>query len=203
MNNYQLPEGVFDLQIHHISPHDKSADLPLKIYNHDKSKAALIPTFKNVMITTFPHFFKIFDKNQNNNNNNTIFAEPIFAESNHQNGEIYEITVPKLKDPKNLADFFRCVILGTELETVSTKSEEELIDYFWSAKYFQHDQMIEKLVERARANFDLKLLHVLGLHGKVEGKNFDGMCRQTVAAKFTDVFSHIFNQNDNDNDSLF
>ena len=164
MSKYQLPEGITDLEIHHISIYDKLADLPLKIYNDDKSKAALIPTFKNIMIVAFPHFFKNFDKNRNSNT--------VFAEANHQDGEIYEITVPKLKDPKNVAGFFRCALqtLGAELDTVKP---EDLIEYFWSAMYFQHDQMIEKLFERATKKFDLGILGVLAYHDKIKDENLE------------------------------
>ena len=100
-NDYSPPVNYKNIPVLHIKPNDKHADLPLLISCENGNKA-IIPTYKNVMRAIAPDNFKVFN-NQNN-----------FAESKHENGEIYQITIPGLKQPDILRQYLvfkECLVL--------------------------------------------------------------------------------------------
>ena len=76
-----------DIEILHVFPNDKDADLPLLVIAEDDKKV-IIPTYKKKMQVYAPDFFKIFDK-----------KKPKFEESKHEDGSVYKTVIPGLTDP--------------------------------------------------------------------------------------------------------
>ena len=202
MTNYQLPNGnPENLEIHHAYKFDKHADLPLKIYNHDKSKIAIIPTDKKRMILAIPKYFKVFDE------------KSLFRESKHQAGEIYEIQIPFLDDPENVADIIKMVLenrfdmgifsscdyrqtsrdsntyvntrsksppqLWEDFENNST--HDKFLDYFYISNYFGIDIIITELIAAAcdLPKVDFGLLALCAYHNKLN-KEDKKMIRRTI-----------------------
>ena len=170
MTKYELPNGNPDnLEIYHAYEFDRHADLPLKIYNHDKSIAAIIPTDKERMILAIPEYFKVFQE---------CSSFQSFNESKHQAGEIHEIQIPFLKEPKNVANIIKMVL---ENRFALGKDKRKFLDYFYISNYFGIESVFTKLVT-ATCNLkkvDFGLLALCAYKNKLNGKD-EKMIRETM-----------------------
>ena len=141
-----LPE---DIPIYHTTPRDADADLLLKIIAMKTNKVAVFPVFKEEMVEYFPNYFgRIFDKTKNYE----------FKENRLAMNDYFEIKIPNLEDPRNLAiildDF---VEVKNHLDTTTSSKIEHLLRYYtadnlkefyWIGNYFQYDDLLLAVIAR-------------------------------------------------------
>ena len=142
-----LPE---EIPIYHITPRDADADLLLKITAMKTNKTAVLPVYKEDLVEYLPNYFgRIFDKTKNYE----------FKENQLENNDYFEIKIPNLEDPKNVAiifeEFFR---IGNNLNSEENwkidnlmkhhECERSLREFYWIANYFQHDSFLQRLISQ-------------------------------------------------------
>ena len=142
-----LPE---DVPIYHITPRDADADLLLKITAMKTNKTAVIPVFKEDMVEYLPNYFgRIFDVDRNYEFKKNM--------NRQQQNDFYEMKIPNLVDPKNLALVFEEFILGSPDKVKKSKIHhmlttyykvENLRDFYWIASYLHYHVFLEPLSKR-------------------------------------------------------
>ena len=141
---FQRPNNLpNDIPIYHITARDADADLILKVTALESYKSAIIPVFKEDMVEILPTYFgMIFDKNKSYT----------FRENHLQLGEFFEISIPNLKEPKNIAIFLKDKlepkIIGLSNEATNAVNKcYDWPEFYWIANYFNEDVWLMEIIE--------------------------------------------------------
>ena len=147
---FERPENLpEEIQIYHTTPRDADADLLLKITAMKTDKTAILPVFREDMIDYLPDFFgKLFDKNRNYE----------FKENRLQKDEYFEIKIPNVKDPKNVALLFEKSPAFYKKDKKEVQymlnswlnyyTPDVLLEFYWIANYFNYDEFLNHLVPK-------------------------------------------------------
>ena len=140
---FQRPQSLAaEIPIYHITPIDSEADLILKITALGTNKTAVIPTFKQAMVEILPTYFgRVFDENKGYE----------FKENRLQEGEYFEIGIPNLKEPENLAIFLKNIFfqrLGLSKKAkVALEDDYNWPEFYWIANYFDEENLLLEIVD--------------------------------------------------------
>ena len=137
-----LPEKI---PIYHTTPRDSDADLLLKITAMKTNKTAVLPVYREDMIDYLPDYFgKLFDKNRNYE----------FKENQLQKDEYFEIKIPNVDDPKNVALLFEKAPAFYKNDKKEVQhilnyfTSDVLFEFYWIANYFNYDKFLNHLVPK-------------------------------------------------------
>ena len=170
-----------DLFVHHVFKADRYADLPLLVVcppfpnrhpANENGHKAVIPVFKSQMLSFVPNYFKIFFEKKN------------FAEKNHKDGELYQITIPGLEKPWNLYYYIVGMLMHDDYLNSEYRIYEDSVDedhcfeFFCISKYWQHDDMSEIIIDFVRKNFNFQLLAKVIL--KYDFDDFDDIVKDFI-----------------------
>ena len=161
---FQRPDNLpNDIPIYNITARDADADLILKVTALATNKSAVIPTYKEEMTELLPTYFgMIFDKNKGYE----------FRENRLQPGEYFEIEIPNLEEPENVAIFLKKIsddklVQGELSSQISDAAKKLLIgcydwpEFYWIANYFNESPLLLDILEhllRGNQNFCHELL---------------------------------------------
>ena len=164
-HKFTPPKEYENIPVLHVSVNDKDADLPLLI-SCENGQKAIIPTSKNAMKKIAHDYFKIFNKKGNN-----------FVESKHQDGEIYQITIPGLKNPEILRKYIvfkESLISDNNLDErfcdellpektfvkllIQNLTNDNCMEFYCISKFWQDDTCSQLIKLYVTENFDVELL---------------------------------------------
>ena len=158
---FQRPKNLpTDIPIYHITFRDADADLLIKIIAPETNKTAVIPAYKEDLVEILPAYFgKIFDRNKGYE----------YKENRLKKGEYYEIEIPNLKEPENLAIFLKNLccqsLLPDQVLLGGSKNEKVVLiggintivvlddqydwpEFYWIANYFNEESILSQIISK-------------------------------------------------------